>query len=81
MENNLLERIVVNPEVMAGKPVVNGTRIPVDLILRLLGEGTTIDEILEDYPHLTIDDIRASLIYGSEIVKMEDVFPLVVGVK
>lgn len=81
MEKNLLKRIVVNPKIMAGKPVIEGTRIPVDLILKLLGEGATVEELLEDYPHLTKDDIRAALLYGAEVIQMEDVFPLAAGKK
>jgi len=51
-EERLLNRIVVNPKVMAGKPVIKGTRIPVEQILRLLAQGLSFDEILKDYPHL-----------------------------
>jgi uncharacterized protein (DUF433 family) len=54
------ERIVMNPRVMAGKPTVKGTRITVEMILRKLGGGMTADEILQDHPHLTHDDIRAA---------------------
>lgn len=51
-EERLLNRIVVNPKVMAGKPVIKGTRIPVEQVLRLLAQGLSFDEILKDYPHL-----------------------------
>lgn len=64
MEKELNRRIVINPGVMAGKPVIRGTRIPVDLIVRLLAQGLTIQEILDDYPRLTKDDIKASMIKG-----------------
>jgi uncharacterized protein (DUF433 family) len=47
------DRIAMNPEVMGGKPVIRGTRIPVDMILRKLGAGMTLDEVLADHPHLT----------------------------
>ncbi|HHT9125376.1 MAG TPA: DUF433 domain-containing protein [Candidatus Brocadiia bacterium] len=69
MEKKLLKRIVVNPEIMAGKPVIKGTRIPVDLILKLLAQGMEAKEILDDYPHLTTLDIRAALLYGTEVIK------------
>lgn len=61
MEKELNRRIVINPGVMAGKPIIRGTRIPVDLIVRLLAQGLTIQEILDDYPRLTKDDIKAAL--------------------
>lgn len=56
-----LDRIEINPKVMMGKPVVRGTRIPVDLILRKLGEGASEDDLLDAYPRLTLEDIRAAL--------------------
>ena len=54
------ERIEMNPEIMGGKPVVRGTRIPVELVLRKLGAGMTPDAILTDHPRLTLEDIRAA---------------------
>ena len=53
------DRIEVNPNVMLGKPVVRGTRIPVELILRKLSEGAAIDDLLDAYPRLTVADIQA----------------------
>ncbi len=53
-------RIEINPKVMAGKPVVKGTRIPVDVMVRQLSQGTTEKEILEDYPNLKKEDIRTA---------------------
>ena len=77
MENqSLRKRIVVDPEVMAGKPVIAGTRIPVDAILRLIGQGMTVQEILEDYPRLKKEDVNAALEYSAEIISGEDIFPL-----
>ena len=55
------ERIEINPAVMMGKPVIRGTRITVELVLRKLAEGTTEAELLEDYPHLKSEDIRAAI--------------------
>ena len=63
METPVLGRIEINPEVLLGKPVIRGTRIPVGLILRELGEGATEDELLDTYPRLTRADIRAALSY------------------
>ena len=71
------ERIVVDPKVMVGKPVIKGTRIPVDAIIRRLAEGMSIEEILEEYPNLTIEDIKSALRYAAKIVSGEDVIPLV----
>ena len=65
--NPLLNRISIDPNVCFGKPCIKGTRIWVSLILDLLAEGTTTDEILLDYPGLWEEDIRASIAYGSEM--------------
>lgn len=81
MGKKLLNRIVINPEIMAGKPVIRGTRIPVDLILKLLAQGMEAKEILDDYPHLTMSDIKAALLYGAEVIRTEDVFPVLTGKK
>ena len=64
--DELLKRIEINPEVMGGKPVIKGTRVTVEAILKRLSEGLDIKEILEDYPYLTEDDIRAALLYASK---------------
>jgi len=75
-EEKLLSRIIVDPKIMVGKPVIKGTRIPVEQILRLLGQGFTIEQILKDYPHLTRDDIRAALVYASKITSKEEIYPM-----
>jgi len=68
------ERIEINHAVMMGKPVIRGTRITVDLILRKLAEGgETESELLEDYPHLRPEDIRAAIACGSASVAHEEV--------
>jgi uncharacterized protein (DUF433 family) len=61
-------RIVINPRVMVGQPVIEGTRITVELILEKLRLGMTIDEIIESYPHLTRAGIQAAIEYASEAV-------------
>jgi len=76
MEPRLLDRIEVNPKVMVGKPVIKGTRIPVELILRMLSQGISEEEILEEYPHLTKEDIQAALAYAAEALAVEEVLPL-----
>ncbi len=77
MERELLERIEVNPQILAGKPVIKGTRISVELILRMLSQGISGKEILEEYPHLTKEDIKAALAYAAESLAVEEVLPLV----
>ncbi|MDO9395787.1 MAG: DUF433 domain-containing protein [Herbiconiux sp.] len=62
---SLLDRIVVNPEVVHGRPTVRGTRVRVTDVLSLLAAGASEAEILEDYPYLTADDIRACLAYAA----------------
>lgn len=68
-----LKRIVVDPKVLVGKPVIRGTRIPVYLILQLLEAGKTIDEIVDDYPILTPEDVKAAIHYAELLVKYEDI--------
>ncbi len=63
MTDLIKDRIEINPDVMLGKPVIRGTRVPVELILRKLSEGATEEELLEAYPHLTKCDIQAALAY------------------
>jgi uncharacterized protein (DUF433 family) len=67
------ERIEVNPMVMLGKPVIRGTRIPVELILRKLGEGATESDLLDAYPRLTLPDIKAALAYAADTVGHETI--------
>ena len=64
----LLGRIAVNPEVMVGKPVVRGTRIPVELVLGFLSANPDLGELLQAYPHLTVDDVKACLAYARMVV-------------
>ena len=67
MSNPLLQRISVDPNICFGKPCIKGTRIWVSLILDYLSSGMTIKEILEEYPHLTEEDVRAAIAYGAEM--------------
>ncbi len=66
------ERIEMDPGVMLGKPVIQGTRIPVELLLRKLGEGATEAELLDAYPRLTREDIHAALAYAARVVAHEE---------
>jgi len=65
----LLKRISIDPEVCGGKACVRGHRIWVSLILDFLASGMTAEEILKDYPQLTVEDIRACVAYGSELTR------------
>ena len=69
-------RITVDSNILAGKPIIKGTRISVELILDLLANGWTVDTILENYPQLNKEDVRAVLRYATEILKEEKVYPL-----
>ena len=75
MENRLLKRIIVDPRIMVGKPVIRGTRIPVDAIISRIALGDTIEELLEDYPKITRLDVKAALEYAESLVRGEDVLP------
>lgn len=66
-----MDRIEINPEVMLGKPVIRGTRIPVELVLRKLAEGADTATLLNAYPRLTEEDIRTCLVYAAEAVSHE----------
>jgi uncharacterized protein (DUF433 family) len=66
-------RIEINPKVMLGKPVIRNTRIPVELLIRKLSEGATEDELLDAYPRLTIDDIKAALAYAADTLAHETI--------
>jgi len=68
------ERIVVDPKLLVGKPVVKGTRIAVEFVVDLLARGWTMEQVLREYDHLTAEDIRACLAYASEVLKSEKVY-------
>jgi uncharacterized protein (DUF433 family) len=69
------ERIIADPRILAGKPVVKGTRIAVDLVLEELAQNPAIEELLAAHPDLTRDDVQACLAYARAIVTGEDVSP------
>ena len=70
---DLLDRIEINSRVMGGKPVIRGTRITVEAILRRLAEGLSVEEILKDYPYLSIEDIKAALIYAVKVLEKQKI--------
>ena len=67
------ERIEINPEIMMGKPVIKGTRIPVYVVLNLLGEGYDMERIKDEYPDLTDKDILAVLKFAAHIMEFEEI--------
>ncbi|MPZ46267.1 MAG: DUF433 domain-containing protein [Betaproteobacteria bacterium] len=67
------DRIEINPAIMLGKPVIKGTRIPVELLLRKLGEGASERDLLDAYPNLTVDDIRAAMTYAADALAHEEI--------
>jgi uncharacterized protein (DUF433 family) len=69
----IADKIEVNPKIMMGKPVIRGTRIPVELILRKLSEGATKKEILDAYPRLSQEDVQAALAYAADSVAHEEI--------
>ena len=70
------DRIVVDPEILAGKPVIRGTRLAVELILELLAAGQSEDDLLANYPGLTREDILACLSYASHLVHEYKAYPI-----
>ncbi|MEW5692054.1 MAG: DUF433 domain-containing protein [Candidatus Hydrogenedentota bacterium] len=73
-EKDLLCRIERDAEIMFGKPVIKGTRLPVDLLLEKLAYGYTEERLLEEYPFISKEDIKAVLLYASKIVSLEEEF-------
>jgi uncharacterized protein (DUF433 family) len=69
-------RIVADPDVLVGKPVIKGTRISVELVIDLLAAGYTREQIVQQYDHLTLEDIQACLAYAREVIRSEKVYSL-----
>lgn len=69
---NATDRVVADPAILAGKPVIRGTRVPVHLILALLGSGMSRDDVLHEYPQLTRADLDAAVLYASRVVASSD---------
>jgi uncharacterized protein (DUF433 family) len=67
-------RIVADPDVLVGKPVIKGTRIAVELVMDLLAAGYSTRQILDQYDHLTVDDLQACLAYAREVIRSERVY-------
>ena len=77
--DELLNRITARPEVFGGKPIVRDMRVSVELILSLLSQGATQEELLEDYPGLVLEDIRACIAYAHAVIAGDTLAPVSVG--
>lgn len=73
---NYQKRIEINPRILLGKPVIRGTRIPVELIIKLIAQGWQDKDILKEYPSIKKPDIRAALLYAEKLVEEEEVYPI-----
>ena len=73
---NWQERIIIDPEILVGKPVVKGTRLAVEFIVDLMAQGWTEADVLKNYPGLTHEDVLACLAYASERLHSETVYPV-----
>ncbi|HLY63144.1 MAG TPA: DUF433 domain-containing protein [Terriglobia bacterium] len=75
-DEKLLERIIMDPKVLVGKPVVKGTRLSVESIINQLAHGATLEELLKEYPGLAKDDVQACLLFASRSLDNTDFMPL-----
>ena len=73
---NWNERIVINPSILVGKPIIKGTRISVEFVIGLLGQGWTVEQVLAEYDHIKLEDIHACLSYASEVLSNEKIYPI-----
>ena len=71
-----MSKIILNPEILAGKPIIEGTRISVEFVVELLSSGMTINEILKEYPHLKKEDILEALKYAVAVLRNEEIYPI-----
>lgn len=71
-----MARIVSDPKIMLGKPILEGTRLTVEMILEELGAGTSVDELLDAHPNLTREGIQAAIAYAAAVIRNEEVLPL-----
>ena len=70
------DRIELKPQVLCGKPVIKGTRISVEHVIKLLGDGWSEADVLRSYPHLTVEDVKACLAYAADLLANERAFPV-----
>ena len=70
----MTERIIIDEKILAGKPIIKGTRISVEFILVLLSSGMSMQEIIKEYPHLKREDILAAFTYAAKVLKKEEIY-------
>ena len=75
LKSAMASQIVIDPHILAGKPIIKGTRISVEFILELLSSGMSIEKIVQEYPHLKKEDILAALHYATSVLKHEEIYP------
>ena len=68
------QRIIVDHDILAGKPIIKGTRISVELILELLSSGMSVQDIIKEYPHLKKEDVLAALSYATRVLRQEEIY-------
>jgi uncharacterized protein (DUF433 family) len=76
IQNKILNRIELNPKIMLGKPVIKGTRITVEIILKKLSQNISVEDILTDYPKLTKEDIQAAIAYAASVGDTDEMLQL-----
>ena len=76
MEKDFMKRIVVNPKILVGKPIIRGTRVAVYEIVNRIAQGQTFDEVAEDL-EITREDVKAALIYAGNLAEGEEIFPVI----
>ena len=72
-----LTRIEVNQAILTGKPIIRGTRIPVELVIKLIAQRWTDEQIIQEYPMLKREDIQEALLYAEKLVQNEEVYPII----
>ena len=78
-ENDLLTRITFHPKIFGGKPIIRGRRLAVEHVLGMLAAGDTTETLLNAYPWLEVDDVRACLLYARKVVAQERIEPLILS--
>lgn len=73
------ERIVIDPNILVGKPLIRGTRISVEFVIDLLARGWSVEDVLAEYGHLKAEDVRACLLYARDMLAEERVYPVPAG--
>lgn len=76
-DEELLNRITINPKIMVGKPIIRGTRLTVEYLMNLLAHGATIDEILNEYKSITRQDVQACILYATKTLETTSIMPLI----